>query len=358
MENQVKRLSTILCRARDGLAIIAVAVAVAAPVPLHAEATPPVPLATLKQRYHRPDAVPFPPNNPFSAAKADLGLSLFFDPRLSGPATMSCGTCHNPSMAWKDGLAVGVGSDAKPLARATPPIMNLAWGELMMWDGRKDSLEDQATGPMISAAEMNATLPEIMSRLSRMPLYRDKFQSAFGDNKITPERVSAAIATFERTVVSGKAPFDHWIDGDEAAIGDAAKRGFVLFNGPANCAACHSGWRFTDDGFHDIGLASTDPGRGAQLPGVASLMHAFKTPTLRNIDQRAPYMHDGSVKTLAAVMRHYATGFLQRPSLSAEMHRLALSNQDVTDLVAFMHTLTSQDPAIKLPTLPTTEEEG
>lgn len=313
--------------------------------------------AGLKGKYRRPDAIPFPADNPYTDAKADLGHTLFFDPRLSGPGTMSCATCHNPALGWKDGLALGVGHDAKQLGRATPTVLNLAWGELMMWDGRKDSLEDQALGPLDSSAEMNLPPAEMTRRLLGVPGYGRMFRQAFGTDEITPERVAQAVATFERTLVSNKAPFDRWVEGDEGAIGPAAKRGFELFNGRANCAACHSGWRFTDDGFHDVGLRSPDRGRAAQVPGVPQLEHAFKTPTLRNIALRAPYMHDGSAATLRDVIAHYDTGFVERPSLSPEMRRLGLGEAEIDDLVAFLRALTSRDDPIPVPVLPVKEEQ-
>jgi cytochrome c peroxidase len=320
-------------------------------------AEPPATLAAQKQHYNRPAAIPFPKANPYSDAKARLGQTLFFDPRLSGPGTVSCATCHNPGFAWKDGLPLGVGHDARSLARATPTILNLAWAELLMWDGRKDGLEDQSTGPITSTAEMSLPLPELVARLSAIPGYLRLFRDAFGDGGVEPQRIAQSLATFERTVVSNKAPFDRWIDGDDAALAEPAKRGFVLFNGKANCASCHSAWRFTDDGFHDIGLPSDDPGRGAQVPGEPGLLHAFKTPTLRNIAERAPYMHDGSLATLEAVVRHYNSGFVQRPSLASEMRPLALSDSEVADLVAFMRGLSSVDDPFNVPTLPNKEEE-
>lgn len=313
--------------------------------------------AKLRQQYRRPAAIPFPKDNPFSDAKAQLGEMLFFDPRLSGPATVSCATCHNPGLGWKDGLPRGVGHDAKTLGRATPTILNLAWADLLMWDGRKDGLEDQSTGPITSDAEMNLPLSDLVARLSAIPGYQRMFQAGFGDDRIEPQRIAQAIATFERTVVNNKAPFDRWIEGDDAAIDTASKRGFVVFNGKANCASCHSGWRFTDDGFHDIGLLSEDPGRGAQVPGETTLQHAFKTPTLRNIAQRAPYMHDGSVGTLDAVLRHYSNGFVKRASLSPEMHRLDLTDDEIADLAAFLRTLSSKDDPMNVPTLPMKEEK-
>ncbi|MGA2129684.1 MAG: cytochrome c peroxidase [Xanthobacteraceae bacterium] len=314
------------------------------------------PTIKLKAQYKRPASIPFPKSNGYSDAKAKLGQTLFFDPRLSGPSTVSCATCHNPALGWKDGLPRGIGHDAKQLARATPTILNLAWAELLMWDGRKDGLEDQATGPIEAAAEMNQAMPALVGKLSDIPGYRRMFREAFGSDEINRTTIARALATFERTLVSNKAPFDRWIDGDETAIGDAAKRGFRVFNEKANCAACHSGWRFADDGFHDVGLRSEDIGRAAEVPNEPTLKYAFKTPTLRNIDLRAPYMHDGSVDTLREVVKHYDTGFVERPSLSPEVRRLGLTEREIDDLVAFMHTLTSHDDDIAVPVLPTKEE--
>jgi cytochrome c peroxidase len=194
-----------------------------------------------------------------------------------------------------------------------------------------------------------------VQRVAQEPAYVTAFKAAFGSGEVKFPRVAQAIATFERTLVSNKAPFDRWIDGDESAISDSAKHGFLLFNGAGHCAACHSGWRFTDDGFHDIGLPDDDVGRGGQVPNVVLLRHAFKTPTLRNVDQRAPYMHNGSLATLAQVIAHYDNGFVARPSLSPEMRRLSLSPQDMADLIAFLHTLTSSDDPIAVPILPVTE---
>jgi cytochrome c peroxidase len=247
-----------------------------------------------------------------------------------------------------------VGAGAKILGRHTPTILNLAWTEPLMWDGRKETLEDQALGPIEAAVEMNMPVAKVVERLRAIDGYRPLFAAAFPDRKgeISGETIGMAIATFERTIVSNKAPFDLWIEGKEDAIGDAAKRGFRLFNGKANCAACHSGWRFTDDGFHDIGLASPDTGRAQIVPDVPQLKHAFKTPGLRNIAERAPYMHDGSVASLAETIRHYDTGFIDRESLSPNMRRLGLNAREVDDLVAFLLTLSSKDDPIPVPALP------
>lgn len=319
-------------------------------------AAEPVANAAAKRAFGRPDAIPFPPDNPYTDAKAGLGATLFFDPRLSGTGTVSCATCHNPALSWKDGLERGVGHDAQRLGRATPTLLDLAWADLLMWDGRFEGLEEQVAGPIGSAAEMDQRLDALPAKLAVLPGYRVAFETAFGSPEVTLPRVKQAVATFERTLVSNKAPFDRWLAGDDEAITAEARRGFALFTGRANCASCHSGWRFTDDGFHDIGLPSPDMGRGATVPHEPSLQHTFKTPTLRNIARRAPYMHDGSVASLAEVVRHYDTGFIGRPTLAPEMHRLGLSAQDADDLVAFMRTLTSQDDPITPPTLPTKDD--
>lgn len=305
-----------------------------------------------KKEYVRPTEVPFPEDNPFTTVKADLGRTLFFDPRLSGSNYISCGTCHNPSFAWGDGLPKGIGHAMTILGRRTPTILNLAWSEQLMWDGRADSLEEQATGPMEASVEMNQQMGAIVAELQAIPEYKTLFKVSFGDEGITVPNIAKALATYERTIVSGIAPFDRWVAGDEVAISESAKRGFDLFNNKANCVACHSGWNFTDDSFHDIGLPDTDIGRGKQLPNIEVMKHAFKVPTLRNAVERAPYMHDGSLKNLFSVVAHYNSEFTKRPSLSSEVFKLKLSDKEQGDLVAFMKTLSSQDAPVAFPRLP------
>jgi len=306
----------------------------------------------LKRDYVRPSEVPYPEENPYSKEKEDLGHRLFFEPRLSGADYISCATCHNPSFSWGDGLPTGFGHQMTRLGRRTPTILNTAFGELMMWDGRFDSLEEQALGPMASEAEMNQELEVIVEELSAIPRYRALFEIAFPGEGITIENVAKAIATYERSVISGTAPFDLWIAGEETAISEAARRGFDLFNGKANCAACHSGWNLTDDSFHDIGLEDGDLGRGALFQDSVKMQHAFKTPTLRNVAQRSPYMHDGSLATLVDVVEHYDRGGVDRPSRSDEMSPLGLSEEEKQDLVAFLLTLDGDDPAVTVPVLP------
>jgi len=174
----------------------------------------------------------------------------------------------------------------------------------------------------------------------------------FGDEGMTPKTLAKAVATYERTVVSDRAPFDAWVEGDEKAISEEAKRGFAVFNGKAQCASCHEGWNFTNDGFQDIGLPSGDVGRGKFVPGVIKMAHAFKTPGLREIARRAPYMHDGSLATLQDVVEHYNHAGVDRPSRSDLMKPLGLSAQEKTDLVAFLNTLSSDLTPTAAPVLP------
>jgi cytochrome c peroxidase len=327
---------------------LAVPSAIADGAPAHA-----ADVVILKAAYQRPPSIPFPDDNPFTAAKAKLGQMLYFDPRLSRSNTQSCASCHNPSFAWGDGLPRGVGDHMKELGRRSPTILNAAWSEALMWDGRFETLEEQALGPIQAGVEMNMPIELLIEKLRTIDGYPPLFAAAFdGDAQITAEKIAMAIATYERTVISGEAPFDRWIKGQHDAISTSAQRGFQVFNGKGRCAVCHAGWRFSDDSFHDIGLAGDDLGRGAELAGIVKMRHAFKTPGLRNIDQRAPYMHDGSLATLAEVVEHYDRGGIRRPSLSEDMQPLNLSDQEKGDLIAFMESLTSDDNPVIYVQLP------
>lgn len=311
----------------------------------------------LKSLYERPTDIPFPEENPFTQEKMDLGKALYFDPRLSDSGTQSCATCHNPSLDWGDGMGLGTGHGHQKLGRKSPTILNLAWdhdAESYMWDGRAESLEEQALGPIGADVEMNMSMDKLLTILGNIEEYKPMFKAAFPDQDevITPDNIASAIATYERTVVSGIAPFDEWIKGDENAISESAKRGFVIFNKKANCAACHSGWRFSDGSYHDIGIDDDDIGRGKFLKNIKSMQHAFKTVGLRNIDRRAPYMHNGSIETLEGVIDHYDNGFVKRESLSEEIKTLNLSEGEKKDLLEFMKTLTSEDEPVTLPVLP------
>lgn len=306
----------------------------------------------MKADYQRPATIPFPKENPYTPEKAALGKKLYFDPRLSVTSAQSCASCHSPGFGWGDGLAVGVGHGMAKLGRHSPTVINAAWGAIFMWDGRLANLEEQALGPIQSPGEMNMPIDQLMARLASVAEYKPLFEASFPGVGLKPGTLAQAIATYERTVVSEQAPFDLWVAGNEKAISDEAKRGFVLFNTKAQCSACHEGWNFTNDGFQDIGLASPDVGRSEFMPGVVKMKHAFKTPGLREIARRGPYMHDGSIATLEAAVEHYDKGGVNRPSRSDLMKPLGLTPQEKSELVAFLNTLTSNLEPTTVPVLP------
>jgi cytochrome c peroxidase len=303
--------------------------------------------------FARTPTVPYPDENAWSQAREDLGRTLFFDPRLSASGIMSCATCHNPSFSWGDGLARAVGHGMNTLERRTPTILNLAWAPALFWDGRAESLEEQALGPIQASDEMNLPIGEMVARLAAIPEYAALFGSAYPGEALSARTIAKALATFERGVVSGEAPFDDWIQGDESAISKAAKRGFLLFVDKAECASCHAGWRFTDDSFHDIGILGDDKGRGKLFDEIEVLQFAFKTPTLRNVDRRAPYMHDGSEATLEEVVALYNRGGdVKRPSLSDRIRPLRMTRAEEVDLVEFLKTLTTHERTFEVPAAP------
>ena len=306
-----------------------------------------------QDKYRPPAEIPFPQSNPYSNAKVALGRMLFFDPLLSGSEDRSCATCHNPGLSWGDGQPRAIGENAEVLPLRSPTLLDVAWIPKLGWDGHFRDLESVAMAPITAANNMNLSEKVLIDRLSAIQGYVDAFQAAFGEGAIARDKLEMALATFERTIVSSQTPFDRWIGGDEAAIDEPSKRGFDLFNGTANCAACHSGWAFTDGSFHDIGTArNNDLGRGKLFPTSRTLRYAFKTPTLRDVTRRAPYMHDGSVATLDAVIDLYDRGGIERPSRAEEIHPLNLTAGQKSDLIAFLHTLTGAPNPFAVPALP------
>ncbi|MEE9343683.1 MAG: cytochrome c peroxidase [Gammaproteobacteria bacterium] len=308
------------------------------------------------QEWLLPDTPPHPADNAPTADRVALGKSLFFDPRLSGDGNMSCATCHNPLLGWSDGLPTAKGVKSKVLGRASPTIINTGYNSIQMWDGRKASLEDQAMGPMEATVEMNMDTEKLFRWLNQSEGYIEKFGKAYPGKAIDAGTVSKAIASYERTVVSNKSRFDDWVKGNAKAMNAREINGFKLFVGKANCSVCHSAPNFTDDGFHNIGLASwgdkePDMGRYSERP-LRLMKGAFKTPTLREISRTAPYFHDGSSATLASVVDQYDKGGSVKTNLSPNMKSLDLSSQDKKDLVAFMETLSSPYQVVGLPELP------
>ena len=316
-------------------------------------------IAAMKANYKRP-----PPRPVENQALVELGRLLFWDPRASASGKTACVSCHLPHLGWAVTDARSRNDFGKLTSRKSPTLIgigHLPAGVPNGWDGRNATLEAQAkssiaTGSM-SMRETDAPVKvEVIEvRIRSIPDYVDRFKAALPNTPINLDSIAMAIAAYERTFEPGPAPFDRWVEGDEAAISDSAKRGFVLYNNKALCFACHGGWRSTDDKFHDIGTSTSDLGRGREIKTDPQMQYAFKTPTLRSVALRAPYMQNGSSVNLDEVMRHYEKGGLDRPSRSPLMMPVQLSEQERRDLVAFMETLTGApegDTAPKLPGLP------
>lgn len=298
-----------------------------------------------------PATIVYPAGAPPTAAEIALGKTLFFDPRLSRNLTQSCATCHNPALGFGDGVALGKGAEGNQLGRNTPPLYNLAWNRVFFHDGRSPSLEAQALNPIESNAEMNIPLPLLIERLSAVDWYRQQFQAVYGGEKITADMIGKALASFERTLTSRNAPFDRFLAGDTGAMSESAQRGLKIFKGAAWCSSCHDGANLTDNEFHNIGVKTTDPGRGKFAPDQPRMQGAFKTPGLRNVELTGPYMHDGSQRTLEDVMKFYNRGGDDKKRRDPLIRELDLSKQDIADLVEFMKALT--DPvAIEAPSIP------
>ena len=313
----------------------------------------PVAATADREIYRRPDGVPHPETNPYSAAKSELGRTLFFDPILSGSHARSCASCHNPGLSWGDGLPRALGENQAVLPLRSPTLIAVAWMPRLGWDGKFRDIESVAFGPITSKVNMNLPESEAIARLAAIPGYVRAFTAAFGETDITRRKIELALATYERSIVPSASPFDRWIEGDVTAIGAAAKRGFEIFAGKARCTGCHSGFAFSDGSFHDIGTAKdADIGRGRYFPNSVPLRHAFKTPTLRDVTRRAPYMHDGSVPTLEAVIDLYDRGGIDRPSRSKLIFPLGLSNNEKSDLIAFLGTLTGEPAPVPVPNFP------
>lgn len=295
-----------------------------------------------RQVFARPDHAPAPADNATTSDKVALGARLFEDPRLSGDGTVACSTCHQAELSFTDGVPRHGG---QPLDRRTPPLWNMAWGLSWFWDGRAASLEDQAAGPIENQREMGGDLAGAVRILAADAETGRSFARAFPEDPVvTRPNLLKALAAFERTLVSPETRFDRWVKGDDAALDADEKAGLRLFVGKAGCVSCHMGWRFTDEAFHDIGLPGTDPGRGAVL-GVKAAENAFKTPSLRERVWTAPYMHDGSIATFEDVVDHYAGRVVERPTLSADLpRRIDLNPKERAQLVAFLNTLSSEDP--------------
>lgn len=285
--------------------------------------------------------------NPPTPDTVRLGRWLFFDTRLSGDGTISCATCHQPQHAFSEPTAFSTGIRGQKGNRKAPSFVNQAWTLYphFFWDGRSNSLEDQAGGPMANAIEMGHTHEAILNNLRQVKGYRYYFEHAFGTDEITMDRITKALADYERTRLSGNSPYDRWINGDKQALSADAQAGMDLFFDKAECNQCHLGQNFTDSLFHNLGIGwdakkkkLADEGRYA-VTKVDADRGAFKTPGLRDVSKHAPYMHDGSLATLEETVEHYNKGGNANPWLSPKIRKLDLSKAEVAQLVAFLKAL-------------------
>jgi cytochrome c peroxidase len=298
-----------------------------------------------------------PSDNALNDAKVALGKALYFDKRLSADGTVSCATCHDPAKGWTDQAPVSTGIRGQKGTRSAPTVLNAAYMEVQFWDGRAPSLEEQAKGPIANPIEMGNTHARAVKTLAGIKGYRPLFQAAFGDDAVDIDRVAKAIASFERTVLSGDSPYDRWQAGDKTAMSESAARGFALFNSPtkANCAICHDGFNFSDSDYHNLGVGlnakNPDLGRFAVTKNPKDT-GAFKTPTLRNLADTGPYMHDGSEKTLRGVVEFYNRGGEKNPHLDGRIHPLGLTPDEVADVAAFLDALNGDKVAVEAPALP------
>lgn len=319
-----------------------------------------------------------PPENALTAEKVALGEALYFDKRLSVDGTVSCATCHDPATAFADRNSLAVGVGGRVGTRNVPTTLNVMFNPVQFWDGRARSLEEQAMQPLLNPLEMGMPDREaVVARLNAIPEYRQKFAAAFGTGAISFDDVARAIASYERTLLSADSPFDRFIAGDPRAISEAQKRGWKLFRGKANCIVCHTFTRespfFTDSKFHNTGVIPADLNLEELLNDFRSkslefdskrvneLAHterftelgrflitgqkqdigAFKTPTLRDVELTAPYMHNASEKTLLDVMKFYNQGGIENRYLDQKIRPLNLKDEELSDLVEFMRALTS-----------------
>ena len=295
-----------------------------------------------------PDALVVPADNPFTKEKAELGRLLFFDKRLSRDNTIACGTCHMPPMAFTDGQPVSTGIGRQLGGRSAPTAINRAFSKGQFWDGRASTLEEQSIGPFVNPVEHGfANYDEMVGKMKKLEGYRTQFKQVFGpDAEITSENVGKAIATFQRTILSGNSPADRFdLGGEESALSDSAKRGIELFRGKARCTRCHSGFNFTDEKFHNLGIGwdtnTVDLGRYMVTKNPEEI-GAFKTPTLREISRTAPYMHDGRFGTLEEVVDFYDKGGVKNPFQDNLVIPLELTPQEKQDVVAFLRSLNGE----------------
>lgn len=291
--------------------------------------------------------VPWPKDNPYSQKKAELGRLLYFDKRLSSNGTVSCATCHAIPFAYADDKSVSKGINGSLGSRNSPTVLNSAYQSHLFWDGRAASLEQQCLGPIGNPKEMttfhnsNDAHQQCQKNVRTIAGYRQLFNEVFGNDECSMTDIAKAIATFERTLLSGNAPFDHYLAGEHTAMTAEQIHGYEVFN-KSGCANCHFGFNFSDGRFLNIGVGmdASDPDLGRyEISNNDRDRGAFKVPTLRETSKTPPYMHDGSLSTLEAVIDYYDKGGIPNKHLSPLMRPLHLSTADKQALVSFLHAL-------------------
>jgi cytochrome c peroxidase len=287
------------------------------------------------------------------AAAVALGKELFFSRTLSVDRSLSCASCHQPGTGFADPRATSPGVNGARGTRNAPSVWNATYWNSQFWDGRAASLEDQAGGPMMNPVEMGHSRKGVVASVEHDPKLRAMMAAAYGDEQVTLERITRALAAYERTLVRGNSPFDRfYFGGDRTALSAEAERGLVLFRGKARCAACHTvaddHALFTDQKFHNLGVGMDPAGNLVDLGRYAVTKReedrgAFRTPSLRNVAETAPYMHDGSLKTLKEVVDFYVGGGNANPQLDPLIQPLtSFTREERAALVAFLESLTGE----------------
>ena len=312
----------------------------------------------------------YPEHNKYSKEKAFLGKTLFFDPRLSVSGQIACASCHNPELGWTDNLTRSFGHNRQSGKRNAMTIMNTGYATSLFWDGRATSLEDQAQFPISDPIEMNEKLTIAVDKIIEVKGYGKLFTEAFGDQKVTLERIQYAIATFERTLKSPKSKFDQFISGKADALTDQQVAGLHLFRTKAQCINCHSTPYFSDNQFHNdgqtlFGTKDEDFGRYNVTMDIKDI-GKFRTPTLREVANTRPWMHNGHFPSLVDVVEFYNLGNpapIQTkylgvgrdsliPKTSPLLKKLDLNRTEINALVAFIESLSTPNSRIITPKMP------
>jgi cytochrome c peroxidase len=284
-------------------------------------------------------APPEDPENPATPAKFELGRQLFEDTRLSGDENLSCASCHTREMGYAEAVPFSPGAEGKPMPRHTPTLLNSVYYRYINWDGKFANVPQLIHAVLANPRIMNMQDESVLVvRLESVPAYRAQFREIFG-GPASKQRVAMALDAYIRKLTTPNSPFDRYVAGDTMALTDAQKRGLELFVGKAECAMCHRGPNFEDDQFHALGVKGDDAGR-FKITGVEADRNAFKTPTIRNVSRTAPYMHDGSLSTLREVIDFYDAGGGENRPKSNLLRKLHLTEQEKSDLVAFLESLT------------------